>query len=408
MNKKNIALSSILALSAAAMADKPTGFRFFDNHLTIKQYVSLSYTYDSNVDTAKHSSDDNIFLVQPGVDFEWKGERWRLTGTLFYSYNYYCEYNDSNGEHSYGESLKYQWSSVGEDGRGWNLLLSERYRLVSQSDSLTSDDGRGIWRDREQFNAAGVLERRITARWHADVSGQYDWLDYKNDTGKYAPLYGWSSYSAGLGTGYVLSKWTDLQLQAGYSHYLQKQSDNDITGRHYDSDSQSYTVMGGLGTHATERITYRVLMGMSWLDYGGVSDADHGWTYSASGNWRITRNLQWSAIGSSYYRPSERTVGSAVKAYTFSTGLSYLTLGDHMNLTADVGYRHDENVYSDYYVSGGLDTDEDYLDFRLGANYIINRWVSVFANAIYSTELSDNSNYEYDRYRGTLGLRLHY
>ncbi len=90
MNSKKIlalatvAMSSALAMAGESIADKPTGFRFFNNHLTVKPYVSLAYTYDSNVDTAKHASDDSIFMVSPGVDFDWRGERWTLVGSLWY------------------------------------------------------------------------------------------------------------------------------------------------------------------------------------------------------------------------------------------------------------------------------------------------------------------------------------
>ena len=61
---------------------RPTGFRFFNNHLTIKPYVSLTYTYDSNIDTSRHADDDSIFAVSPGAEFEWRGEKWALTGSL--------------------------------------------------------------------------------------------------------------------------------------------------------------------------------------------------------------------------------------------------------------------------------------------------------------------------------------
>lgn len=410
------AFSVVPALIAGeSEADKPQGFRFFNQHLTIKPYVAISYSYDSNIDTTDKASGDSIFCIQPGADFEWKGDdRWSLVGSLWYRRNAYCKYANEMGENSFGESLAYKWTTSKQNEKGWSLTLAEKYRYIDQSDALGSGDGRGIWRDREAFDISGVFERRFSQRLHADVRAQYNWLDYKNDTGKYVPLYGWSEYSAALSAGYVLTPWTDLLVETGYSRYLQKESRSLTSNRHFSNSSQSYTVQGGVGTHATKQISYRALMGMSWLDYGGVSDADHGWSYSLSANWRITRNLQWSTMGSSYYRPSERTLGSAIKAYTMSTGLSYLTLGDRMNLTVNTSWRHDENVFADS-ISGGLDSDEDFISFRIGANYIVNRWVSVFANATYTKEFSDHQdattgthNYDYDRFRATIGLRLHY
>ncbi len=393
-------------IAGESVADKPQGFRFFNQHLTIKPYVALSYTYDSNIDTTHHAEGDSIFCVQPGADFEWKGERWALVGSLWYRRNAYCEYANEMGENSWGESLAYKWTTSKQDERGWSLILSEKYRYTDQSDALGSGDGRGIWRDREAVDASGVIQRRFTERLHAEVMGQYNWLDYKNDTGKYAPLYGWSEWSAGAQAGYAASKWTDLLVAGGYSHYTQKKGRG---YRNYSNESQVWTVQAGLGTHATEKITYRALMGASWLEYGGHSNADSGWTYSLDANWRVTRQLQVSALGKSYYQPSERTLGQAIKVYSLSGGLSYLTLGDKMTLTANVAWRYEDTCYNDRYLAYGNDFDETILSFRLGADYVINRWMSIFAAFTWEEEWCEhNDAYEYDRFRGTIGMRFHY
>lgn len=421
MKSKTLIITAFAMVATVAVAQqgvtkpqtesRPTGFRFFNNHLTIKPYVSLSYTYDSNIDTSHHASDDSIFAINPGADFIWRGEKWALTGSLWYRYRYYCEYNKDMGENSYGENLAYTYSSSEKNEKGWTLMLSERYGFYNQSDDLTSRNGRGVWRDREVIDAAGVLERRFTERWHADVQGQYNRIDYKNDTGHYAPLYGWTEYSAGIQAGYAASKWTDLLVAAGYSHYDQSSnSRSQYLRRHYNSGSESYTIMGGLGSHATELITYRALMGASWFDYAGAHDTDCGWTYSLSANWRIHRQVQLSVLGSSYYQPSERYIGQAVKVYTLGGGISYLTLGDRLNLTANISWRYEENIYSDNAYTRRQNYDESWLSARLGADYLVNRWMSVFANVMWEEEWSGNgnSNYDYDRFRGTLGVRFHY
>lgn len=392
-------------IAGESVADKPQGFRFFNQHLTIKPYVSLSYTYDSNVDTTRHAESDSIFCIQPGADFEWKGERWALVGSLWYRRNAYCEYANEMGENSWGESLAYKWTTSKQDERGWSLVLAEKYRYTDQSDALGSGDGRGIWRDREALDVSGVIQRRFTERLHAEVMAQYNWLDYKNDTGKYAPLYGWSEWSVGAQAGYAASKWTDFLVAGGYSHYTQKKGRG---YRNYSNDSQVWTIQAGLGTHATEKITYRALMGVSWLEYGGHANADCGWTYSLDANWRITRQLQASALGKSYYQPSERTVGQAIKVYSLSGGLSYLTLGDKMTLSANVAWRYEDTCYNDRYLGYGNNFDETILSFRFGADYVINRWMSVFASFTWEEEWCDVKTYGYDRFRGTIGMRFHY
>ena len=77
-------LAAMVAVQTAALlaeggseADKPEGFRFFNNHLVVKPYVSFAYMYDSNVDSTHHASDDSIFLVSPAMDFVWRGESWK-------------------------------------------------------------------------------------------------------------------------------------------------------------------------------------------------------------------------------------------------------------------------------------------------------------------------------------------
>ena len=420
--KHNSMIAAVLALVASAAVaqqgvttpqtdSRPTGFRFFNNHLTIKPYVSLTYTYDSNVDTVHHPDDDSIFAITPGADFEWHGEKWALTGSLWYRYRYYCEYNKAMGENSYGENLAYTYTSSAKNEKGWTLMLSERYGFYNQSDDITSRNGRGLWRDRETIDLAGVLERRFTERWHMDVQGQYNWLNYKNDTGHYAPLYGWSQYGAGVQAGYAASRWTDLLVAAGYTRYDQKTNSRGwALDRHYSSNSDAYSIQAGLGSHMTELITYRALMGASWFEYGDAGDTDCGWVYSLSANWRVHRQVQISLLGSSYYQPSERTVGQAVKVYTLGGGVSYLTLGDRLNLTANISWRYEENVYSDSSYTRRQNYDETWLSARLGADYLVNRWMSVFANISWEQEWagSGNSDYDYDRIRGNLGVRFHY
>ena len=388
---------------------RPTGFRFFNQHLTIKPYVSLSYTYDSNVDADRTSSDDSVFAINPAVDFEWRGAKWMLVGNMWYRHRYFCEYNDEMGEDSFGESLQFRYASSAQNEKGWSLMLSERYAFISQSDDLDSRNGRGIWRDRQTFDVAGVLERRFTERWHMDIQGQYSWLDYENNKNNY-PLFGWSQYSAGVQFGYAASKWTDMLVAAGYSRFNQDLSGFDIdTSRHYADTSDSYSIQGGLGTRATERISYRALMGASWFDYGNAGSTDCGWTYTLSANWRIHRQVQLSLLGSSYYEPSDECVGQARKVYNLSGGVSYLTLGDRMKLSGNIAWRFDETCYSDEVYTSRYNYNRTHVSTRLAADYLLNRWTSIFAQMIWADESADSNNrLNYSRLRGILGVRFHY
>ena len=391
---------------------RPTGFRFFNQRLTIKPHVSLSYTYDSNIDADSSEIDDSVLAAKPAVDFEWHGSKWLIVGDVWYRHRYFCEHNGQMGEDSYGEAIRYKYVSTSQDRTGWTLMLSERYANINQSDELNyGGDGRGLWRNRQTFDAAAVLERRFADRWHLNVQGQYSWLDYENQGGKYAPLFGWHQYSVGSQFGYMASKWTDLLVAVGYSLY-----DQDITGnpyytsRKYNDQSDIYSVQAGIGTRANERIHYRALMGVSWLDYAGADSADCGWTYSLSGNWRIHRQLNFTVLGSSYYQPSDQYVGQAQKVYTLSAGLSYMTLGDRLNLSLNVAWRYNETCYSDDWYTSSQNYSRKLISTRLAADYLLNRWTSVFAHLIWDNQSTDGTNpyYDYDRVRGVLGVRLHY
>jgi len=149
------AFSVVPALIAGeSEADKPQGFRFFNQHLTIKPYVAISYSYDSNIDTTDKASGDSIFCIQPGADFEWKGDdRWSLVGSLWYRRNAYCKYANEMGENSFGESLAYKWTTSKQNEKGWSLTLAEKYR-TSTSPTRSA---------RATAAASGATARRLTS-----------------------------------------------------------------------------------------------------------------------------------------------------------------------------------------------------------------------------------------------------
>ncbi len=403
-----VAVFASVAFPDAPASSRPAGFRFLGNRLTVKPYVSLFYTYDTNIESSRHAEDDSIYSIEPGADLEWKGDKWRLHGSLFYRYKAYQENSDSLDENSYGEALNFNYASSKADEQGWTLALGERFAHVSQSDDIGSKNGRGIWRDRDTVDVTGAYEYRFTPRFHADVSAQYNRLDYDNDPSKYSVMHGWSEYSGGVEAGYAFSKWTDVLLGGSYSRY--DQDAGDVAGTHYADYSTAWAVMGGVGSRATERISYRALMGASWFEYGNCGEVDCGWTYSLSSSWRVRRDLMFTLIGSSYYQPSERNIGQATKVYSLGAGVSYLTLGDRLNLTGNITWRYDENAYSNAYYDRRSAYDETVLSVRLGADYLLNRYASLFASVTWEEEWCDNSNedYDYDRFRGTVGVRLHY
>ena len=397
MNKAGISLIAVSAVTLGAQAAGPQGLRFFGGKLTVKPYVSASYTYDSNIDTTKHGSSDSTYSINPGASFQMGADRWSLGGGVWYRYRAYDHRNSTMGNDSYGENISWSWANSEVDARGWSLFLGQTYTHTMQADSLNSGEGRGVWRDREVMGVNGGVERRFSSRLHAGVTGSYSWMDYKNSAG-YAPLYGYDSYSVGASAGVMISPLTDFSLYGSWGHYRQKGS-----GVAHNS-SQSYSIHAGIGTRATKRITYNLSAGMSGYE-SNHSGSDHSFSYNISANWRLTDRWNMSLSGSSYYRPSETNRGGADKNWTVSYGTSYL-LGEGLSVNANVAWRYKESIYSGVGNYGG---DENIVSFRLGASYTFNRWLSTYANVGWEEEWYEHGgSRDYDRYRFEVGMMFHY
>ena len=389
MNIKFSAIATTMVVSAsvltasADMVDRPTGFKIGER-MTLRPYVSLSYTYDSNVDSAKHSKDGSTWVVNPGLGAEYKGDNWELAGRAWYRYHAYNRYSHQLNESSFGENLTFKWTDSLPNEKGWSLLLSEAFSQIAQDDDMSEHGGKGLGRDRKTFQAGAVLERRINERWHAAVEGSYYYLDYDNDVKSYAPLYGWRRAVAGCEIGYAAS---------------------------YSDESRGWTVMAGLGTRATERIEYRILTGWSRFEYAeGDADDIDGWTYQLSAKWKISDTWNTMLLAASYYQPSEREICSAIRVDSISWGLAHSMVRGKLNATLDLNYRHETHEYS---YTRGYDYDDDIITARIGLNYTLNRFLQIYGRLEYQTDMCDGGNvrghnYDYDRFRGTVGMRLTY
>ena len=421
MNSKFFILSFTAAAATLASAgvssemDGPSGIQI-GPRLTLKPYVSLSYTYDSNVDSMKHSKAGSQWIVNPGMTARYLGGNWDIQGAAWYQYHAYNRYTTQLNQSSFGENLKLNWMNSAPNEKGWRLQLSEQFQQIAQDDDMSNHNGRGIGRDRKEFKADAILERRINETMHAALLGNYYLLDYDNNVDKYAWLYGWKRAVAGGEIGWAPSKWTDFILHANYQWYTQDNDydhglrQTDTRGKSIRSDSKGYSVMAGLATRATERITYRVLGGWSRFEYGeGVKDCN-GFTYQASAKWAVDDTLHLMLLAASYYQPSEREYGNCLKVNTISLGVGKTFIPGKLSATADLSFRNESHEYSEYEED---DYDETIWTTRVGINYTLNRYAQLFGSVEYQTEETSGGGargheYDYDRFRGTVGVRLTY
>ena len=412
MNFKHLATLAVASLSLAAAADvmdRPQGIKIGER-MTLKPYVGLSYTYDSNVNSTKHRRGSSIWRVNPNLDLTYLGDNWSLVGSVWYKYNAYSYTPSKYNSSSYGERLKFDWADSKADEAGWRVLLTEKFEKISQDDSIGyGNNGRGVGRDRKEFTGDGLVERRLNQYWHVATLANYYLLDYENGA-SYQTLYGWKRAVVGGEIGYAPTKWTDFIVHANYQWYWQDNSGSGVLNQ-IGNKSRGYSLMGGIATHATEKITYRLLGGWSRFDYGRSHKID-GMTYQASANWQATQTLHFMALATSYYQPSEYQLGTATRVDSASVGMGKSLVRGKVNATADIAYRREQREYSFNNAAG--DYNQQYWTGRLGVNYTLNRFVTLFSNLEYQTCMAHGRNApaahygNYNRFRFTVGLRLTY
>lgn len=414
-------LSGVVASAAFAGAlDREPGIKFLDERLTLSPYVALSYTYDTNVDSSKAAKSGSQWVVNPGLELQYQDDTWLVDAVVWYKYHAYNNYSSQLNSSSFGERLKWQWSNAVGGGKGWSISFSEQFEQIAQDDNLNSLGGRGMNRDRKQFQYEGIIQRRINQYLHAALRSDYYFLDYENNTDKYAALYGWSRLQVGFEGGCTLSKWTDIIVSANYQWYWQD-NDNDLRynsediygsrrGRRISGESKGWSVMTGVATHMTEKLSYRVLAGWSRFEYGGGASSLDGWTYQVSGDWQVdaANTFHVMVLASSYYQPSEREYGSANLVHNASFGIAKSFVKNKLRASADVAFRRESREYTEYDADS---YDEDIWTARATLSYRINRILEVYGRVEYQTEEAAGGSvkgnvYDYDRWRGTVGLRM--
>ena len=417
MKSRLLAFAAVLcaASASAEVMDKPAGFKI-GQRMTLRPYVSFMATYDSNVGSRHDDKEgDVMWTVNPGFGLDYIAENWNLNLNAFYNYRAYCRSSSTtdHNHHTYGESLRWNWTDSKGGEKGWSLMLAESYNRITMADDMTANGG-SYNADHEQFQISGAVQRRFNEMWHGDVNVSYYWLDYDNDNRSYSSLYGWQRWTVGAEAGFAPSKWTDIILAAGYHGYTQDNAGryrrNDGSTRRISSSSNGYTIQGGLGSYATERISYRLLAGFSRFEYGNGAKSKNGFTYSASGNWKISDTLSTMLLATSYYQPSEREYASASRVDSLSWGIAKSLIRSKLNATFDIVYRRETHEHvgtsSGNYVL-------DIISGRIGLSYTLNRFIRLFSYAEYLNSWNDHSSdrggaYDYDRWRVTGGLSLTY
>ena len=174
----------ILCLSAdAEVLDRPSGIKIGER-LTLRPYVSMSLTYDSNVNPHYDSDKEGDFLwtISPSLWLHYNAETWSVILSGFYNYRqYFDSSHDYYNRHTFGEDLRWNWANSTGTEKGWSLILGQSYQQMTAADDLTMDEGQRYRGDSKQFQLAGAIQRRFNEHWHGDLNASYYWLKYDDD-----------------------------------------------------------------------------------------------------------------------------------------------------------------------------------------------------------------------------------
>ena len=412
----------VCATAQAEVLDRPTGIKIGER-LTLRPYVSMSFTYDSNPRTksggqAFGSEGDCMWTIAPMLSLAYNAENWSLLMGGYYNYrHYFKEENKHYNSHNYGEDLRWNWADSSGMEKGWSLIIGQSYKQITMSEDMTLPDGSNYSSDSRQFQFSSAIQRRFNEKVHADLNGSYYWLDYMNDKKSSSAYYGWDRWTVGLDAGYAASKWLDVIVSGSYQGYTQDnggrvKGDGNLAGYNVGDSSVGYTLQTGIGSLLTDRISYRVLAGWSRFEYGDNASAANGFVYTLTGNWKIGETWNTMILASSYYQPSERQYATQTRTDAISWGLAKVMVRGKLRATFDLRYRRENHEYT-------IDTGNNYdyvLDIvtgRLGANYTLNRFLSCFAYVEYQKSMNDHASerggaYDYDRLRASVGVALSY
>ena len=377
--------------------------------LTISPFVNLDWSHDSNIVFSHNETDDNIYRLNPGVDFNYRGNEWGMAGNVWYAYSWYHKY-DVKDNHRWGERL----SLYRESQKGWKLVIGQGYTESDQNDSILLTDGDGVWRNRRQLDANVALTYIFNERLSATLFAMFSDMWYDNDLDRYQALYGWSQWSVGGEITHKLTERSSFVLSGSYQEFYT--GENLIGNNSYkqsnlpfNNTSHGYSLMGGLTSRLTERIRYRALVGGSMYDYAG--DTSYAPSYTLDATWVMSAKWAATAAGAGYYQPSERSYYQQKTIYTLSGGVTYRPM-KRMTLTLDGVFRGEDNQTVDSYAAYGIaDYQRNQYTARFRINYRLQKYVSVYSSAEYTYQDCDYSadrKDEWERYRLVVGLSLRY
>lgn len=355
------------------------GFRFFPS-------VTLSGAYDDNVfATDTDTEEDFIALLGAQVDLDSQWSRHALNFSAFVDAERYAD-NGSEDAEEYGARV---------DGR---LDVTERDEIRAlasyqrQVEGRTDPDQRGQ-AERNEFDdylfSAGYTHdfNRVSIA----LDGAYRDLDFIGDRLRDRDRV---EYGGSVRVSYNVSPRFDLFVEPFYEarDYDLAEDDNGV-----DQDSETYGVLGGTTVDLTGVLVGEIGAGVFQDEFEDPDrDSVTGFAVDIALDWNVTELTSIRARASNR-SDATNVAGASIRV----TSLAGLEVQHELMRNVLVG----ADAYVQRETFEGADRTDDTLGAGLEARYLINRYVSVFAEYDYETQDSDAAGEDYDINIVMVGVR---
>ena len=396
---------SLLAV-VASYAKPGEGIKW--GNLTLRPFVDISTTWDSNVRYADSNEKDDFFLdTVPGITFVNKTEKLSLSVRGWGQFRRYLDVTDLDSD-SYGQKLGAVWG----EGDRLTLTVNEKYahyeieqrsvdtlNLASQNLMLTEDRTESV--NRDLFDVGPVLGYDISEKLQADVGYNYSSVNYKQN------FFDWYENRGQIE---LRQKVTDKTSALVNGQYSEQSSDG------YANDSKYYILRGGFLYEATMKVAFKGSAGYGSYDFGNKSplgqdlDTDF-FSFDLAATWQVTEKILVEAMARNNIQPAAQYPENTKEISLASLGASYdITKSWILSLAGS--WRYDD------YIGKVQDLDDQYryknttiYSGRLRLDYKPRiKFFDVYAETTY--ENSDSNIQDdfgnYDQWRVALGLALRY
>jgi hypothetical protein len=374
----------------------PLGLRFGGFDLNARLDLEATST-DNLFASETGETSDVYYTVSPSARLSSHWSRHALAVSAGYSHAFFSDHSDQNNDTGY----------IGAEGRydlGVNTHINAAARYARQVEPRTNPDALSTDVEPVKYTVA-----------EASLSAEHTFNRFKVAGGVDTTTYDYSNvpgllpgddqnrrdYTQNSATGSVEMEVTPRIGVIGQVTVDHRDYNNDpvtCTGPITCLSSDGQTYLAGVALHLTDLVEGRVTVGEFNRDYDS-GESLSGLAADASVDWYIT---ELTTLHFNANRNAQENGATAFEPYVETTYGAHVDHELLRNVILSAGVQAGTRDYS------GIDRNDNFSSYQLGADYILNRRVAVSARYTHDEVTSDGA----DRYRDytvnalSLGLSL--